>query len=109
MKKKIRFLFEYRTYPLWWFDGIDPTPEPKIPDDCWAKDLVTELMEEHEALFINNKHEFSYVGFQSKEDEIAFLRKIDEAIRLLKQQYESEYEIIDDTEDEFPRENHLSM
>ena len=105
--KKIRFMFDYGTYPLWWFDGIDPIPECTIPDDCWAKDLVTELMEEHVSLFINNKHEFSYVGFQNKEDEAAFLRKIDEAIRLLKQQYEPEYEIIDDSGIEFPREKQM--
>lgn len=105
--KMLRFLFDYGTYPLWWFNGKEPIPECKIPDDCWAKDIVTELMEEHVALFINNKQEFSYVGFQNKEDEIAFIRKIDEAIRLLKQQYGQEYEIIDDTGLEFPRENQM--
>ena len=107
MKKKLRFMFDYGTYPLWWFDGIDPIPECTIPDDCRAKDLVTELMEEYDALFINNKREFSYVGFQSKDDEAAFIRKIDEAIRLLKQQYGKEYEIIDDSGLDFSRENQM--
>lgn len=105
--KKLSFLFDYGTYSLWWFDGKDLVPECKIPDDCLTKDIVTELMEEHIALFINNKHEFSYVGFQSKEDESAFIRKIDKVIRLLKQQYGQKSEIVDDTGLEFPRENQV--
>ena len=105
--KKLRFMFDYGTYPLWWFDGEDPIPVCEIPDDCWAKDLVTELMKRYEALFINNEKEFSYVGFQNKEDELAFIRKIDESLRLLKQQSGEEYEIIDDTGLDFPREDQM--
>lgn len=72
----LRLLLEYGQEPLWWYDDeggvIDVGLIPEQKDDTELEKMLYELSDEYDALFANNKHEFSYVGFKNAEHKQSF-------------------------------------
>lgn len=70
MTKKIRLLLEYGCYPVWLYDEngdvIDILLPKELRDDAELDAKLDNLQARYNALFINNAHEFMYVGFKSE-------------------------------------------
>ena len=97
---KIRLLLDYPCYPVWLYDEDGGVIDTRLPDelrnDTELDARFTDLQKRYNALFINNEKEFSYVGFQSSDDEDAFNTDMLDAIRELKEKLGGRYEIVDD-------------
>ena len=97
---KIRLLLDYPCYPVWLYDDdggvIDTCLPDELSNDTELDARFTDLQKRYNALFINNKKEFSYIGFQRSDEEKAFYADMLDAIRELKEKLGGRYEIIDD-------------
>ena len=98
--KEIRLLLDYPCYPVWLYDetgGVIGTGLPdELRDDTELDAKFRDLQKRYNALFINNEKEFSYIGFQSDDEEQAFHADMLDAIRELKEKLNGKYEIVDD-------------
>lgn len=72
-------------------------PEKRLIGQTELEEKANFIDEQYLSLWINNEHEFSYKGFDSKEDE----QRFDDAVRFVYKKLcellEDEYEIINDT------------
>ena len=72
MQKRIRIILEYNCYPVWLYDddgGVIATRLPdELRDDVELDAKFRDLQARYRALFINDEHEFSFVGFQSESE-----------------------------------------
>ncbi|MBQ3424531.1 MAG: hypothetical protein IJH38_04955 [Clostridia bacterium] len=72
MLKKIRVLLDYGAYPVWLYDEngdlIDTLLPLELRSDRNLDNRFDDLQQRYEALFINNTHEFTYIGFKSTEE-----------------------------------------
>lgn len=117
--KKMRLLLEYGAYFLWLYeDGelIEPVAisskgyfyceglyemrkymEEKLIGQNELEKMTNYINNEYPQLFTNNENEFSYKGFDSKEDE----QRFDDAVRFVYKKLcellGDDYEIINDT------------
>ena len=93
---KIKFMLEYGCYPIWVYNE-DKLINVGLPADLISnkelKNIVEDISNEYNKLFINNSIEFRYVGFPCKEDEEAFDKKIYYAIELLKKASNGLYDV----------------
>ena len=98
--KKLRLFLEYGCYPVWSYDENGELIEDDFPEDekpgQRLEELKTIIAEEFASTFINNEHEFSPKGFDSKEDAKRFIAHLDEFRALVKERYSKDYKIIDD-------------
>ena len=78
MVKRIRLLLDYGCYPVWLYDEND------------------DVIDTYEALFINDAHEFSYVGFKNDADRELFLRDWALTTTELKEKLQGKYPLTDD-------------
>lgn len=100
MKKKLQLLLEYGCYPIWSYDENgqliwDDFPKDDKPDQHLEK-LKETISDEFDSLYVNNEHEFSSKGFDSKEDARKFIAHLDKFRTLVKELYSKDYEIVDD-------------
>ena len=98
--KKLQLFLEYGCYPIWSYDENgqliwDDFPEDDQPSQ-YLDDLKVTIAEEFASTFINNEHEFSPKGFDSKEDARKFIAHLDEFRTLVKERYSKDYKIVDD-------------
>lgn len=98
--KSITFMLEYGCIPIW-VDNKDGEPRTvglpeDLEDNLELTQLLKEIMEEHDALFINNEIEFSFQDFSNEEEEKRFDQKVFKAIDMLKEVTQGKYEIIVD-------------
>lgn len=95
--KKITFMLEYGCIPIWVNSESGELLCVGLPEDLEKHTELAELLEEicneHDELFINNFVEFSYRGFLTKEDEKRFDQKVFRAIDMLKEVAKGKYEI----------------
>lgn len=72
----LRLLLEFSQEPLWWYDNdggvIDVGLPPEWEDDKELHDLMYQLSDEYDSLFINSEKEFSYIGFRDNEHKRSF-------------------------------------
>ena len=77
----LRLLLEFGQEPLWWYDSdsdvIDVGLIPEWEEDIELNDIMYQLSDAYDALFINTKHEFAYVGFKTDEQKLSFLKLAD--------------------------------
>jgi hypothetical protein len=96
----LRFLLEYGQEPLWWYDDesgvIDVGLIPEWEDDAELEKILYLLSDEFDALFINNKHEFSYVGFKNDEHRQSFFKLADAFATQIFAKNAGKYKIIND-------------
>ena len=121
---KIRLLFDYGAYFVWICEEGQVTVPVRISSDGYFADYIhliggthkiikyredrllgqlelekmsDYINEEYPKLFVNNEQEFSYKGFDSKEDE----QRFDDAVRFVYKKLcellGDDYEIINDT------------
>ena len=100
--RKLQLQLEYGCYPIWSYDKKGVLIEDDFPRDDKPTERLEELKilisDEFDSTFINNTHEFSPKGFDSKEDAKRFIAHLDEFRVLVKERY-SDYEIVDDFDD----------
>ncbi len=96
----IIFMLEYECIPVWVINERGGLVCAGLPEDLMnnreLERLLEEIAEEYDALYINNPIEFSYRGFQTKEDEMMFDKKVRKAIEMLKKEAAGKYEFIED-------------
>jgi hypothetical protein len=100
MIKKIRLMLEYHCYPVWLYDENDDVIDTLLPDelrsDFELDAKFDDLQERYDALFINNSHEFSYVGFKNDDERNKYMEDWKTAINELKTKINGKYSIIVD-------------
>ena len=96
----IRLLLDYGAYPVFLYDDegcvIDTDLPPEWRDDgelVAAFDAVDEL---YVSFFIDDEHEFSYVGPRDEETKQRFIALVERAVSLLETKNAGKYTIIDD-------------
>ena len=100
MLKKIRVMLDYRCYPVWLYDEdgdiIDTLLPEELRDDKELDEKFDDLQARYDGLFIDNDHEFEFVGFSSEEQKRDFLADWDKVVSELKEKVGSKYPIVDD-------------
>ena len=93
--KKIKFMYEYKCFPLWLYDNKDELIGCELPEelktDINLKRLLESLQDEYDALFIDNEIEFDFVGFKNTTDRQSFIDKTTEAISILRDKLDKLY------------------
>ena len=102
MIKKIRVMLDYRCYPVWLYDETGDIIDTLLPEELRTdKELdkkFDDLQSRYDALFIDNSHEFAFIGFTSDEQKQSFLTDWDEAVSELVSKINGKYPIVDDIE-----------
>ena len=105
MIKTLRLMLEYKCYPVWLYDENDNIIDTLLPEELRndAKlDLkFDDLQARYDALFIDNEHEFSFVGFKTIEEKNSFINDWNSAIQELTEKTEGKYTIINDIDKAF--------
>ncbi len=98
--RKLRLFLEYECYPIWSYDENGHFEDNNFPYDDQPGGRLEELKEiisdEYDSSFINNEHEFSPKGFDSKEEARRFIAHSNEFRALVKERYSKDYQIVDD-------------
>ena len=101
----IRLLLEYNTYCLWRYDEngeiIDNDNPPEWEDDSELTDAFMAVSDLYDTFFIDNKHEFSYVGCPNEETRLKLRALIDHAVKILEQKNLGKYMIKNDIDYSF--------
>lgn len=86
--KKIRIILEYRCYPVWVYNEKGEILLNDLPDELKneidIQNLLKDIQETYDSLFIDNKIEFRYKGFDNEVEEKEFIRKISKVVELIK-------------------------
>lgn len=101
--QKVRLQLEYKCYPLWVYydDGSDFGIEliPELVGNTQIDNLLTQIQDEYDGLFIDDGIEFRYVGFLNFKDKEQFYKKIVNVSMLIEKtigtlyQYENRIEL----------------
>ncbi len=106
MVKTLRIMLEYRCYPVWLYDEdgniVDTLLPEELRDDSELDSKFDDLQARYDALFVDNAHEFDFVGFKNESDKEAFLRDWQIAIMDLRKKTQGRYVIIDEIQKAFP-------
>lgn len=104
--KVIKLAFDYGTEHIWFYDEKDKLIDYKdaisqigLENDKFFDDLIDKLVSQYASLFINDKQEFSFIGFKDKEQKIQMKKTIDELINYFHKVSDGKYEIIDNWSD----------
>jgi hypothetical protein len=96
----LRLLLEFGQEPLWWYDSdsdvIDVGLIPEWEEDIELNDIMYQLSDAYDALFINTKHEFAYVGFKTDEQKLSFLKLADLFATKVYEKNAGKYKIVND-------------
>lgn len=95
----LRLLLEFGQEPLWWYDNDDVIDVGLLPE--WENDeelhnLMYQLSDEYDALFINSDREFSYVGFKDSKHKCSFYALADLFAAKVFKKNSGQYKIIND-------------
>jgi len=94
---EIRIKFEYRCFPVWQYDCNERLIENELPKsllgDTVIDPLFVRLQEEFDSLFKDDGIEFKYIGFGEDNLKNQFIRRVDDAIRLLQVKLGDSYSI----------------
>ena len=101
----IRVMLEYRCYPVWLYDENGDIVDTLLPEELRGDhDLDAKfdnLQARYDALFVDNAHEFDFIGFRSEESKQRFLSDWKIAVQELKDKTNGRYTIIDEIEKAF--------
>lgn len=105
MVKKLRIMLEYHCYPVWLYDEDGDVIDTLLPEELRNdEDLdkkFDDLQARYDALFVDNAHEFTYVGFKSDEQKNQFIQDWLSAVAQLRKKTNGRYEIIDEIDKAF--------
>ena len=100
MLKRIRLLLDYRCYPVWLYDEngdvIDTLLPEELRDDIELDSKFDDLQARYDALFIDNAHKFSFIGFKSTEDRERFCSDWENTVNELVYKLNGKYPIQND-------------
>jgi len=100
--KKLKFMLDYQSEPIWLYDAKNEMIGPGIPEelvnDHEFVSLINDIMEEYDSLFENNKINFEYHGFTDAKKKRLFVKKLTTAIKMLKRKVGDKYVITVDRE-----------
>lgn len=100
MIKKIRLMLEYNTYCIWLYDEdgdiIDNDNPPEWDDDKELTDAFMAISDLYDTFFIDNIHEFRYIGCKDKETLQRLKEAVAYAVKLLTEKNNGKYEIVND-------------
>ena len=98
--KKLKFMLEYQSVPIWLFNSKNEMIGPGIPNELSSDkefvSLINDIQKEYDDLFENNDVYFGYHGFSNEADSKAFFTKVAGAIEILKHHLGNSYEIVVD-------------
>ena len=105
MIKKIRLMLEYNTYCVWLYDEndeiIDNDNPPEWDDDQQLTDAFMAVSDLYDTFFIDNKHEFRYVGCPDDETRKNLLSLISIAVEIITKKNNGKYIIQNDIHCDF--------
>ena len=105
MIKKIRLMLEYNTYCVWLYDEndeiIDNDNPPEWDDDKQLTDAFMAVSNLYDTFFIDNKHEFRYIGCPDENTRQKLVNFIENAVKLLEMKNNGKYEIKNDIKYDF--------
>lgn len=111
MIKTLRIMLEYHCYPVWLYDEagniVDTLLPEELRNDAELDFKFDDLQARYDALFVNNAHEFDYIGFKTETDKSDFLRDWQSAVSELRIKTQGRYVIIDEIEKAFPVNNEV--
>lgn len=95
-KKRIKLMFDYGTWCLWLYDEYDcyigPTEINKLVNgQTELAEMISKLEDDHMGLFINNEYEFSYKGFDNRQQASDFVTLLNNVWDSLNKELGSEY------------------
>lgn len=100
MLKKIRLLLEYGCYPVWLYDEngdvIDTLLPEELRNDSGLDSKFDDIQARYDALFIDNTHEFTFIGFKSTTDRESFCSDWNSAVNELIAKLNGKYDIQND-------------
>ena len=100
MLKYIRVFPEYGAYPVWLYDEdgdvIDTLLPEELRSDTFLDSLFDDLQERYNALFVDNKREFSFRGFSSEEERDKYIQDWNKAVTLLKERVNPNIPVIEE-------------
>lgn len=100
MIKKLRLMLEYGCYPVWLYNEKDHIVDTLLPEDLRSDTALDskfdDLQARYESLYINNSHEFTYVGFKSEDEKQSFVNDWQSAVAELTEKTNGKYEIVND-------------
>lgn len=103
MITKVVAKLEYGCYPIWLYDEEGFVEDTLLPEelrsDTELDSRFDDLQARYNALFINDEHEFSYVGFKSQHEKDLFIHDWVKAIEELRKKLDKKYEFSDQTAD----------
>jgi len=95
--KKLRILLDYRCYPIWVYNENGEIVLNNLPDELKAEidlqNLLKDIQDTYDSLFIDNKIEFRYKGFDNEVEENEFLSKISKVVQLIESKVGNAYKI----------------
>ena len=98
--KKIRLILDYGCYPVWLYDEngsiVDTLLPEELRSDRELDSKFDDLQARYDALFIDNQHEFSFVGFNNADERDAFFRDWRDDYDELVEKTNGRYTIIDE-------------
>lgn len=103
MITKIAVMLDYGCYPVWLYDENGFVEDTLLPEelrgDLELDAKFDDLQSRYDALFVDNRHEFSYVGFKSDHEKELFVHDWTHAVKELKNKLGERYEFVDMTSD----------
>lgn len=95
--KKLRLLLEYQCYPLWVYNEKGEIVLNDLPDELKAEidiqNLLKDIQATYDSLFIDNKVEFRYKGFDNEVEENEFRGKLAKVVQLIGEKMGNIYKI----------------
>lgn len=105
MIKTIRLMLEYKTYCIWLYDEnneiIDNNNPPEWENDDELSDAFMAVSDLYDTFFIDNEHEFQYVGCPDEETRIKLKTMINTAVTILERKNNGKYQIQNDIDYSF--------
>lgn len=98
-------MLEYNTYCIWLYneDGeiIDNDNPPEWNDDQPLTDAFMAVSDLYDTFFIDDGHEFRYVGCPNDVTRKELIGRIDYAVKLLYEKINGKYMIVNDIDTDF--------
>lgn len=100
MLNRIRLLLDYGCYPVWLYDEcgdvIDTLLPEELRNDTELDAKFDDLQRRYDALFIDNPHEFSFVGFKSNDEREQFFNDWHSTVNEFTKKLNGRYTITDE-------------
>jgi len=93
--KKIRVFLDYKCYPLWVYNEkgelISNDIVEELLNETEIKDLLKDIQNTYNSLFIDNEVLFEYKGFNNKEERRTFLDKVEHLMQMIRSKVGDSY------------------